>query len=525
MRGPAIAAALASGILLALAGPVRAAAPSLESVFPAGGQQGRTVELTLSGKFDPWPCQLWFSGPGLSFAPDPEKAGTGKLTIAGDAPAGPVLLRAHNAEGASAPILFVVGSIPEILDEEKDGNALSGAAALDRTALPLVVNGTLSAGGELDAWRLRLEKGETLHALVEAYGLRSPLDPALHVHDAKGNRLLVAHDGPANLDPGLAFEVPEAGDYLVSIAGFSHPPATSVAYVGSKNAHYRLSLALRREDLPARLLPADPGPDSAAPALAPGGSVVGTLAKPATPNRHPLEAKKGDKLLVRVAGRALGYPIDPVLRILKPDGAEIRREDDTGKSTDPEYLWTVAEDGVYTLEVSDRFGRAGAEMRYRLEAAPPVPDFALAADKALYAMERGKPLEIKAKLTRLRGHTGGLKLSLEGLPDTIAATFPEKIPEKDGELAVKVEAKADAPAFSGPFRLVAAEVPGEGDADKADKGKPLRRDALSTFVDDKWRGPYAIDEFPQLWLTLPPAKEEKKDDTAGKGDKPAEAKK
>ena len=97
--------------------------------------------------------------------------------------------------------------------------------------------------------------------------------------------------------------------------------------------------------------------------------------------------------------------------------------------------------------------------------------------------------------------------------------------EKDGELAVKVEAKADAPAFSGPFRLVAAEVPGEGDADKADKGKPLRRDALSTFVDDKWRGPYAIDEFPQLWLTLPPAKEEKKDDTAGKGDKPAEAKK
>jgi hypothetical protein len=519
-RGLAIAV-VAVALAAALSPRAEAAAPTLESVFPAGGRQGQTIDLTLLGKFEPWPCEVWFSAPGLSFEPDPEKAGSGKLAIAAEAPLGPVLVRAHNAEGASAPIIFIVGDRPEILDEEKDGSTLAGAAAIDRAALPLVVNGTLTAGGEVDAWRLRLEKGETLHALVEGYGLRSPLDPALNLHDAEGNRLLVAHDGPANLDPGFSYEAAEAGDHIVSLVGFSHPPAASVAYVGSKNAHYRLHLALRREDLPARLLPADPGPDSPEPTLTPGEPLVGTLAAPASPNRHPVEVKKGDKLLVRVVGRGLGYPIDPVLRILKPDGGEIRREDDTGKSSDPEYLWTVAEDGLHTLEVSDRYSRGGAEMRYRLEAAPPRPDFQLVADKSFYALERGKPLELKVKLTRRHGHAGDLELSLAGLPDTIAATFPEKAPEKDGDLVVKLEAKEDAPAFSGPFRLVATERRGEGEEDK---GEPLARDAVFTFVDDNWRGPYAIDEFPDLWLTLPPPppKEEEKKEDAKEGEKKPE---
>ncbi len=498
-RGLAIASALAAGPWV-----VGAAVPALESVYPAGARQGTEIGLTFLGKFEPWPCEVWFSAPGLTFTPDPEKAGAGKLQVGASVPSGPVLVRVHNAEGASAPRIFIVGTKPEILDEEKDGNTIAGAAPLDRASLPLVVNGTLAGGGELDAWRLRLEKGETLHARVEAYGLRSPLDPALHVHDAAGHRLALVHDGPTNLDPALIFTAPETGDYVVSLAGFSHPPATSVAYVGSKNSHYRLHLAWKAGDLPAHLVPRDPGADNPETKLSPGQSLVATLKEAQTPNRHPIEVKKGDKLLVRVEGRALRYPIDPVLRILKPDGGEIRREDDTGKSSDPEYLWTAAEDGIHTLEVSDRFGRGGADLRYRLGAAPPAPDFKLVADKGLYPMERGKPLEVKLKLTRLHGHAGELALSASGLPDSIVASPPDKTPEKDGDLTLKLEAVDGAPAFSGPVRVVARE--------RKESDGALERIALFSFVDDNWRGPYAIDEFPELWLVLPPAKEEKKEE-------------
>ncbi len=497
-RGPAIVLALA-----VLSRFAEAASPTLESIFPPGGKRGSEIDVVLSGKFEPWPCPIWFSEKGVAFVPNPEKPGTGKLKIEDSAPVGPLLLRAHNAEGASAPAIFVVGEQTELLEEEKDASALASAAPLDRAKLPCVVNGTLSAAGELDVWRIRLEKGETLHARVEAYGLRSLVDPALHLHDAKGHRLLLVHDGPTNLDPTLFFTATDPGDYLIALAGFSHPPAVNVAYVGSKNAHYRLHLALKREDLPARLLPADPGPDSAAAAFVPGTPLVATLKERNAPNRHPVTAKKGDKWLVRVEGRTLGFPIDPVLRILKADGSEIRREDDTNKMPDPEYVWTVAEDGDFVLEVADRFGRADEGMRYRLSAAAPVPDFSVTVDRNAYAMERGKVLEIKATLTRLYGHTADLVFSAVGLPESISLTAPDKAPEKGGEVVLKLEAKPDAPAYDGPIRIVAKE---------RKEGEAMERTAVFPFKDDNYRGPYAVDEVSDLWLTLPPVKEEKKDE-------------
>lgn len=502
-RRTAISAAVVSlGLHCVFFETALAAPPTLESVFPPGGKRGGAVEVTLNGKFDPWPCSFWFSGKGLAFEPDPEKAGTGKITIAADAPLGPVLLRAHNAEGATAPLLFIVGEQNEIKEAEKGDSTVAGASAVDKGSFPLVVNGTLSAGGELDSYRIALEKGETLHAKIEAYGLRSLVDPALHLHDLAGNRLELVHDSPANLDPLLSFTAPEKGDYVLSVAGFSHPPAASVAYTGSKNAHYRLYLALKRQQLPARLLPVDPGPDSKETAIAVGKAHVGTLPEDGSPARLSLAAKKGEKILLKVEGRALGYPIDPVLRLLKPDGAEIRREDDSNKMADPEYLWTVAADGDYAIEVTDRFKRGGEGMRYRLLAAPPTPDFTLVADKSLYALERGKAVEIKLVLTRLHGHVDDLAFTLAGLPDDIVLTAPEKAPEKNGDVVLKLEAKPDAKPLDAPVRILAKE--------KRDDGSGKEKTVVFSFKDDNYRGPYALDETPDLWLTLPPPKEETK---------------
>ena len=510
MRGLAIVPVLAVLCLSA-----SAAVPTLESVFPPGGKKGAEIALTLNGKFDPWPCSLWFSQKGLTFTPDPAKNGTGKLKIAPETPAGPLFIRAYNAEGGTAPVIFIVSEENEISEEEKDNSTLASATLIDRAKLPLVINGTLSTGGELDSYRIALEKDETLFAEVEAYALRSLVDPAIHLHDAKGNRLLLEHDGPDNLDSGFAFTAPEKGEYIVSLAGFSHPPAASVAYTGSKNANYRLHLALKQEQLPEHLGPADPGPDSAGDILVPGKPAIGTLKTAGAVNRYKITAKKADILFVKVEGRDLGYPIDPVLRILKADGSEIRKEDDAGKSSDPEYLWTVSADGEYGITVADRFSRGGERMRYRLSAAPPLVDFTVTLDKAVYIMERGKPLEIKTTVTRLRGHKENLTFSLPGLPAGMTLTAPATVPEKGGEVVLKLEAKADAPAFSGALRVVATE--------KKTEGKGVEKVAVFSFKDDSYRGPYVVNEVADVWLTLAPVKEEKKPEPK-KEEKPAEKK-
>ena len=33
--------------------------PQLDYLFPAGGQQGTTVELEIGGYLDPWPVEVW----------------------------------------------------------------------------------------------------------------------------------------------------------------------------------------------------------------------------------------------------------------------------------------------------------------------------------------------------------------------------------------------------------------------------------------------------------------------------------
>jgi hypothetical protein len=493
-----------SGILLvsslAVVLTATAAPPTLDSVFPPGGKRGTEVAITLQGKIDPWPAQFWSSEKGITFTPDPEKKDTGKLKIAGDAPVGPVLVRVFSEEGVSNPILFVISDQNELLEEEKDSSKVSAAMTLDRAKLPFVLNGTLSTGGELDSFRLPLEKGETLHAVVEAYALRSLVDPVLHLYDSRGNRLQMEHDGADNLDPALHFTAPEKGDYTIGLAGFSHPPAASVAYTGSKSAHYRLHLALKPDQFPARFLPENPGPDNSDGTIPVGKPTAGTLKTRGSANTYKVAAKKGDSLLIQVEGRALGYPIDPVLRLLKPDGAEIRKEDDTNKTADPSYLWKVAEDGEYQVLISDRFGRAGDEMRYRVSIHPPVPEFTATVEKSAFVLDRKNPLEAKVNIVRTNGHKEKLTLSIPELPAGITASSPE-VPEKGGDVQIKLEAKADAVPFSKPLRVVVTET--------AADNKTKESVAPFSFKDDNYRGPYALDSVETIWLTLPPVKEEK----------------
>jgi hypothetical protein len=103
------------------------------------------------------------------------------------------------------------------------------------------------------------------------------------------------------------------------------------------------------------------------------------------------------------------------------------------------------------------------------------------------------------------------------LPAGITLTAPE-VPEKGGEVVLKLEAKADALAFSGPLGVLFKEEKAEG--------AKLEKSAVFTFKDDNYRGPYALDEIVTFWLALPPKKEEpKKEEPKKEEPKKAEPKK
>ncbi len=483
----------------------RSAPATLDAIWPPGGTRGTEIDVTLTGKLDPWPCQLSFSKKGFTFTPDKEKKGTGKLKIAADAGTGPVVVHAVNPEGVSAAQFFIVGELPEILEEDKDENTTSKAQSINASKLPLVVNGKLPGNNELDAFKLTLKKGETIHAAVEGYTIRSLIDPVLHVYDAEGHRLAMEHDGAVHLDPRMEFTAPKAGDYTFAVTAFAHPPAASVYFRGGKNAQYRLYLARKQEELPKRLLPADPGPDVKENKLTAEKAAAGTLSKPGETDRYTFTAKKGDQHLITVESASLGYPTDAVLRILKPDGAELKLIDDANKENDPEYLWKVAADGDYEITIADRFQRGGPAFRYRVSALKPVPHFTTTFEKSEYLLERGKSVDIKLKVTRFHGGKENLVFEITPLPDKVTFTGPDKVSEKGGEVTLKLEAAADAPAFQKPLTVHAYVT----DKDGKKSGKPVA--AYRSFKDDpNYRGAYVLMELPELWLTIPPKKEEPK---------------
>ncbi len=479
-----------------------AAPAQLDSIWPPGGKRGAEIEFTLKGKFEPWPCELHFSEKGFTFVPDKEKSGTGKLKIGSKVPVGPVIVRALNPGGASAPHIFLVDEQLEILEEDEDDNRVSKAQQLDSEKLPLVVNGQLPGNHELDSFRLSLKKGESVYAAVEGYAIRSLIDPVLQVYDKDGNRLVMQHDGAVNLDPTLHFTASESGDFTIVVTAFAHPPASSVYFRGGKKAQYRLHLGNKREQLPKRVFPDDPGPDSKSGQLDLKNAVVGTLTKPNEVDNFTITAKKGESYWIQVQAARLGFPTDPVLRILKPDGSELKLIDDSNKESDPEYLWKVAVDGDYQVSVTDRFRRGGASYRYQISIEEPKPDFSATIEKSEYLLEPGKSVDLKVKITRNHGHKENLIFEIPGLPAGVTLKSPDKIPEKGGDVVLTLAAGKDAAPFQKPLGIRVF------DEDQDGKKTGEAKNASFSFRDDTYRGPYVIMELPSVWLSIPPPKKE-----------------
>jgi hypothetical protein len=227
------------GLWLLLAGfasGARADAPVASYIFPAGGQRGTTVAVRVGGlnlnskaNFEilgpgvDGPAEvrrtetLWLEGPLLPLpdsqqAEDYPKDYAGRIAIAEDALSGPRAWRIWTAQGASGSLPFVVGELPEIIENESD----SADSRPQTVTLPLTINGRIFPREDVDRWSFPLRAGVVVSARVDAPRLGSPLDPWFEAIDDRGLRLAESAPAP-DCDARLVFAAPRDGTYTIKI--------------------------------------------------------------------------------------------------------------------------------------------------------------------------------------------------------------------------------------------------------------------------------------------------------------------
>ncbi|MFM7605522.1 MAG: hypothetical protein ACKO8Z_10025 [Prosthecobacter sp.] len=418
--------------------PARATPPGFESLFPAGGQIGNSVECVAAGKgLDKDSPIAWASHPGIVFKAG-DKAKKFTVAIAPDVPAGPYLVRFHTVEGSSPPRIFEVGREPEVV--EKEPNDAFADVKGQEGRINTVFNGVLEKAGDVDTHAIRVKKGMGVTLEVCGYALGSSMDPALRLLDARGVEIAGGHD-THNLDPRIEYMPKTDGLLYAQVFAFAHPPAADVSLKGSSAHVYRLRVV---EDAPA----ATPSALEIAQIAVPG-EVVGSLTTRGEEDVFTFLAKKGEELILEVRSRRF----DATLRVENAEGKSVATADDVeGGLTDPVLRWKAPEDGTFKLVVLDRDRGGGPRQAYTAKIAAAKPTLTAVLDNHSYCVEAGKSIEVKITLKVTGKFTGKVNATVIGLPAGLSAEAKET-DAKSGELKVTLKAAAGVAASQATFRV------------------------------------------------------------------------
>lgn len=114
---------------------------------------------------------------------------------------------------APSPNWMRVTPFPTALESEPNDNRDQAKEAHE---VPVVFNGILSQAGDHDWFRFRAKKGQNLQATVFARRLRSPVDSAIQIVNAKGSSV-ADNDDAAGPDSSINFKPDEDGEYAVLV--------------------------------------------------------------------------------------------------------------------------------------------------------------------------------------------------------------------------------------------------------------------------------------------------------------------
>lgn len=538
-----------------------AAPPTLDHLYPVAIQAGTTQQVSVIGKVEPWPPQVWVDSPGIHIQP---QTNSGLLTIRVDANVPPAAhaLRLFNAEGASPVRVLVTTGEPQTAEVEPNDHFRKPQAI---PVLPAAVNGRLDKNGDVDSYSIQLKENQTVIAWIEAFVLASPIDAVLRLTDANGVQVALNHDDGKTFDPFLAWTAKTAGTYILQIFGFAYPAGSEVRFAGSSASVYRLLISAGpfvHHTLPLGLscgktntlrgvgwnLPggqelsteaaaiacgtgsgmqmiqfpgvANPvsvllgnGPETLesepndqlaqAAAIAIPGAATGTISTPGDIDRYRFEASKGDALAFQVNSASLGFPMDAWLRLEDKSGKELARTDD-GANADPAIEWTAPETGSYQVVVGNLLHRGNSDCLYRLSLDRRVPRIEVSVAASAFTLKSAETNEVPVTVKRLHGDKRPLRLSARGLPAGVSCESIA-VPEAGGEIKLKLITIQAAKAWSGEIQFVAVE-------DQGGAEHSARFSIVATGTDNGVPNGFhklLVDRVDRLWLTVlppPPAK-------------------
>ena len=380
-----------------------------------------------------------------------------EVTIAPDAKPGPREIRLITAQGVTNPMPFHVGQVPEVAREPMTTSLFQvlGKEELAQrkrppeeeevtVTVPCTMNGQI-ASGELNRYRFRARKGQRLVASVEARSLVPYIadavpgwfQPVLSLKDADGKEVAYSDDFRFKPDPTFYFEVPETGEYVLTI--------TDAIYRGREDFVYRITLGevprltsifplggqagklpklkmdgwnLDSAKLTAPREDAKPGIHWVTAKV--GNKVsnrvpflIDTLPEcfDAEPNNYLTKAQKvtlptivngridrsddwdvfevdgkaGETIVAEVHARRLDSPMDSMLKLTDAKGKILAFNDDhedpgVGLNThhaDSYLMFKLPADGKYFVHVGDTTRAGGKDYAYRLRISQPRPNFAL----------------------------------------------------------------------------------------------------------------------------------------------------
>lgn len=503
------------------AGLARAELPVASYMFPAGGQRGTTVNVRVGGLFLNKSCGFemlgrgvtapawltrarttWFEGPLLPLpesqqAEDYPKDMAGRVQIAAQAQAGVRYWRLWTSQGATPAMKFMVGELPEIIEQEIDGDPVPVSVKL-----PVTINGRIFPRENVDLWSFEAQKDQTISCEVHAARLGSPLDSRLEILDPQG-RKIAENDDAIGADSFVRFTAPVNGIYQVKIhdVNFNGGPAyvyrltlsadpwvdrayplggrrgSSVKFelsgqglpagpveiqlpgAGPRDYAHRLTVAgkssnallLELDDLP-EYLEAEPNdePSQVKPLTVPA-VLNGRIGKPGDVDYWAVTLRKGEIYEFDLRAGRLGSPLEAVLVLLDATGKELARVDGPASGlVDPSLRFTAPADGTYYAWIEERFrSRGGPAFAYRLRVDRPAgPGFQLRLGMDALTLPRGGQAKLKITTERLGDFPDAIQIALEGLPQGVTASTAI-VPATQGGVEISLTAAATAPIRAG----------------------------------------------------------------------------
>lgn len=434
-------------------------------LFPAGGQRGTTVKFHAGGLYLNQSCKLemigsgvqaspilrrtdspWFEGPILPLPEsqrqeDYPRAMTGSVRIANDAVLGDRHVLLRTAQGITTPLKFVVGDLPEIVEDELPGEPIPVAVKL-----PVTINGRVFPREDVDVWTVSLAKGQKLTAFVDADRIGSPLQARLEALDPAGKLAGESVASPGK-DPHLEITARLDGVYQVRI--------TDARADGGPAFVYRLTLTT--ESVPAAAAAKGAGAPTIREAETPDpvrgnflrtpAEGVGHIGAAGEIDRWGFSAHKGEAFEIELLASRLDSPLLGVLTIADSTGKELARAEPGASPApvDPSLKFIAPADGLFFVAVQDRFrSRGGPTFVYRLRVTHPEPGFDLHFTTLGVSVTRGQQTPLKVTALRHGSFTGPIALSVDGLPAGV--TVAKDVALAAGQATVDIPLKADATA-------------------------------------------------------------------------------